>query len=73
MPSVAGGARHVEPSALHGIVGTRGAGRSAATTRRTLLPRFLSRVFNSTASANNWSCPYIRSGSVQWVRVSAGR
>ena len=49
-PSVAGGARHVEPSALHGIVGTRGAGRSAATTRRTLLPRLSSRPANSTAS-----------------------
>ena len=29
IPSVAAGARHVEPSALHGIVGTRGEGRSA--------------------------------------------
>src|SRR4051794_21643491 len=50
MPSVAGDARHVEPSALHGIVGTRGAGRSAATTRRTLLPGLSSRSANSTAS-----------------------
>src|SRR3954454_23723729 len=50
IPSVAAGARHVEPSALHGIVGTRGDGRSAATTRRALLPRLLSRSGSSTAS-----------------------
>ena len=49
MPRVAAGARHVEPSALHGIVGTRGAGRSAATTRRALLPRLLPRCASSTA------------------------